>query len=347
MRTRGQHSSPQRGHDSGVRPDVGGPWSRRPRTIRRRTRRCPVAGDQSVGGDRNVGLESARSPSREPQASRGEHHLPGRTSSPIPASSPRARRSGASGIACTTATRPRAGRQPADAAAGGRRQPGSPLAAARRASGAGRRSALDRPDDHQRAGGVADQGLAGGAQQHPAEPAVARPPTSLRPDSGNARGRSRTPAGRARPPARPRARTPRRTRWRSPRHSSRSRRHRPRRVPRPVGTHPRWRRGSPRPDSLRAQPARRRWSPPVGPKANSLLAWTSRSGWCRWAARRRPQSAACRADVEPSTPTTIVARVGPFIAGLLRQPCGRPSHRGLPPRARSRRAGRRRSRARR
>ena len=42
--------------------------------------------------------------------------------------------------------------------------------------------------------------------------------------------------------------------------------------PRPVGTHPRWRRGSPRPDSLRAQPARRRWSPPVGPKANSLLA---------------------------------------------------------------------------
>ena len=149
---------------------------------------------------------------------------PGRTSSPIPGELPRARRLGASGIACTTATRPRAGRQPATQPLEVDDNPGVHWLPRVGRAGAGRRSALDRPDDHQRAGGVADQGLAGGAQQHPApEPAVARPPTSLRPDSGNARGRSHTPAGRARPPARPRARTPRRTRWRSPRHSSRSR----------------------------------------------------------------------------------------------------------------------------
>ena len=144
-----------------------------------------------------------------------------------------------------------------------------------------------------------------------------------------------------------RARTPRRTRWRSPRHSSRSRRHRPRRV---LGRWGRIRGGAAdhrdRTVSVRNQRdgggahrwARRRTRCWRGPAAADGAAGRP---------RQRPQSAACRADVEPSTPTTIVARVGPFIAGLLRQPCGRPSHRGLPPRARSRRAGRRRSRARR
>ena len=273
--------------------------------------------------------ESARSPSREPQASRGEHHLPGRSSSPIPASSPRARRSDASGIACTTATRPRAGRQPADAAAGGRRHPestGLPL--------------VGRPAPR------ADQLSIGrttisGQVAYRIRAWLVEP--SSRPDSGNARGRSRTPARRARPA--------------------------PGRLVERGGDRRVTRRGAvdtdhdgssaggdasavaPRITASGQSPCATSATavePTGGPEGELVVGVDQPQRMVPLGGLvGGPRARRAGRTSKPSTPTTIVARVGLFIAGLLRQPCGRPSHRGLPPRARSRRAGRRRSRARR